>query len=82
MSKKRTEYLSYIEETKKHHQKLNNVARVAAKEAIQKARNKSVPITYLIGEEIIKESSEGMEVIGKHTNHRRKVKIGSKSTLS
>lgn len=82
MSRKRIEYLSYIEETKKHHPKLNNVARVAAKEAIQKARNQSIPITYLAGEEIIKESAEGREVIGKHANHRRKVKIGSKSTLS
>lgn len=83
MNKKKTEYLSYLEDTKKYYSKIEGIASIAVKKAIENAKDKKLDITYLKGEDIIKESPSGKTTII-HTQHieRRKVKVGSKDTLS
>lgn len=77
MKTERTKYLSYIEETKKHHSILGKVAKISSRKAIRKNKKNSVAITILEGEEIIKIDAQGNRtVIGKIENNRRKVKIG------
>lgn len=82
MPKKKTAYLSYIEDTKKHYSKIEDMAVCAVKNAIKEAKDKKLDITYFDGENIIKESFSGETIIiqPKHIE-RRKVKIGSKATL-
>lgn len=79
MNKKKTEYLSYLEDTKKYYSKIEGIDSIAVKNA----KDKKLDITYLKGEDIIKESPSGKTTII-HTQHieRRKVKVGSKDTLS
>ncbi|MEK7434207.1 MAG: hypothetical protein AABZ74_13825 [Cyanobacteriota bacterium] len=83
MTKKKIEYLSYLEYTKKHYSKIEDMAICAVENAIKAAKDKKLDITYFDGKNIIKESFSGQTTIIK-TEHieRRKVKIGSKSTLS
>lgn len=83
MTKKKIEYLSYLEDTKKHYSKIEDMAICAVENAIKAAKDKKLDITYFDGKNIIKESFSGQTTIIK-TEHieRRKVKIGSKSTLS
>ena len=77
--KKKTEYLTYIEDTRKQHDKIQDVATKASKKALRKARKEAVSVTYLVGEEIIKEEPTGeKEVVGTYENNRRKVTVGSK----
>ncbi len=77
MKSERTKYLSYIEETKKHHSMLGEVAKLSSSLAIKKNRKNSVAITFLEGEEIIKIDAEGNRIVlGSIEMNRRKVKIG------
>lgn len=57
--KSRTEYLSYIEETKIHLDKLHNVASRATKNARKRALKKGIYVTYLDGNRIVKEYPSG-----------------------
>lgn len=83
MAKKSTEYLSYIEETPKHHDKIAELAKAASKKAVKEADKKKLSITYLKGDRIIERSVQGHEKeVGTYPNHRRKVAVGSKSSLS
>jgi len=61
--KKRTEYLSYIEETEKHTPKLIQVARKATRNAVKESRSLGVPITYLEGNSVIREESGGTKKV-------------------
>jgi len=80
---KRKKYLSYIEETKKHHPELRKVAKSSTAKAIKKSHAKSVPVTYMEGEEILRVSAKGKKsVVGKVKNDRRKVKVGDKTRIS
>lgn len=82
MSAKKTKYLIYIEDTRKHHPKINDVAKKSAERAISNSQEKQIPVTYLEGVEIVKIASSGQkETIGKIENNRRKVTIGAKTTL-
>jgi len=64
--KKRTEYLSYIEDTPKHHHKLEKLAQEASRKAIEEAKANNIAITYFDGESIICEQPDGSkEVVGK-----------------
>lgn len=76
-------YLTYIEDTRKHHSKINDAAGKSAENAISDSRKKQIPVTYLEGTEIVKVTSGKRRVIiGKIENNRRKVKVGAKTTLS
>jgi len=80
---KRTKYLSYIEETRKHHGILQEVAKESVEDAISVAQQNSVAVTYMEGEEIITEEANGKKtVVGSIQNNRRKVSKGDKATLS
>ncbi len=80
---KKIKYLSYIEDTKKHHTLIEKEAKIAVKKAIADAHKKKIPVTYMEGEQIIKEQANGKkEVIGKVRNDRRKVTVGEKTTIS
>jgi len=83
MAKKSTKYLSYIEDTPKHHDKIADLAKKASSDAVEEALSENKTITYLKGEKIMQRSVDGKEKeIGSYPNHRRKVVIGSKGTLS
>ncbi|MCF8462161.1 MAG: hypothetical protein K9G46_15675 [Flavobacteriales bacterium] len=63
--KKRTDYLTYIEETPIHWDKLDKLAKVASREAVKESKSQNVAITYLENEKIIREYPNGRkEVIG------------------
>jgi len=55
----KTKYLTYLEETRKHHSIIEKVAKSSTKKAIAASHKKSVPVTYMEGEEIIKVSHKG-----------------------
>lgn len=79
---KKTKYLSYIEETKKHHKLIEKAAKKSSKKAVKKSRSRSVPVTYIEGENIVQEDSKGQKTILKGIkNNRRKVAIGEKTKL-
>lgn len=79
----KTKYLSYLEETRKHHSIIDKVAKSSTKKAIAASHKKSVPITYMEGEEILKVGPKGKKtVVGVVKNNRRKVSIGGKTTIS
>ena len=81
--KKRTEYLSYIEETRKHLTTLQKVASQATRKAIRLAKSKNLFITYQEGNNIIREyKNGGKEVIGIITEPPIDVEIGKKIFLS
>ena len=50
MKSDRTKYLSYIEEHRKHHSVIGEVAKKSSKKAIADSHKESVPVTYLDGE--------------------------------
>lgn len=82
MPKARTTYLSYIEETPKHFNVLQKVAKEATHAAIQRAKRKNLSITYLKDNWIVSESSTG--VITKVKPIRtsmKKATIGEKFSL-
>lgn len=75
-------YLTYLEETRKHHAVLEKEAKSSAKKAISKSHKRSVAVTYMEGEDIVKVDPKGKKsVVGTVKNNRRKVKIGEKTTL-
>ena len=75
-------YLSYIEETKKHHPILEKEAKSSIKRAIIKSHKRSVAVTYMEGYEIVKVGPKGEKsVIGTVKNNIRKVKVGEKTKL-
>jgi hypothetical protein len=81
-NKRKIEYLSYLEDTKKHHGVIEKVAREAVKKAIANAKEKSVDITYLKGEKIVKESPDGtITEIAQLPNNSRIVKVGTKAKI-
>ena len=81
--KKKTDYLSYIEETKKHYGKLEKLASDATKKAIQDAKAKDLYITYQEGKKVVREYSDGRkEVIGEVEEPLLKVDLGSEHFLS
>jgi len=83
MGKKSTEYLSYIEETPKHHGEIARLAKEASHKAVAEALKGDGSITYLKGDKILQRNADGQEEeVGSYPNHRRKVVIGSKGTLS
>jgi hypothetical protein len=61
--KKKSQYLSYIEETRKHHTILNSVASSATRDAVSTARAQSLTITYREGVSIVREDISGRKVI-------------------
>lgn len=82
MSRSRTSYLSYIEETPKHFNQLQRVARTATIAAIRRAKKKNLSITYLEDGWIIREDAEGKKFkIKAVTNKFRKVNAGEKFSL-
>ena len=52
MATENTKYLTYIEETRKHHKLIDEVAKESSEQAILISRERKVPVTYLEGEEI------------------------------
>ncbi|GEM_PF-1971472 len=64
--KKKTDYLTYIEDTPKHRPRLIKLAEAASRKAIKEAKANDVAITYFDGESIICEQPDGSkEVIDK-----------------
>ena len=79
----RTKYLSYLEETRKHHSIIDKVAKSSTKKAIVASHKKSIPVTYMEGEEILKVGPEGKKtVVGVVKNNRRKVSVSGKTKIS
>jgi len=82
MSKK-TKYLSYLEEHRKHHSEIEKVAKESVKQAISESHKNEIPVTFMEGEAIVKVGPDGEKsIVGEIKNNRRKVKIGEKTTLS
>lgn len=76
-------YLTYLEETKKHHSVIEAVAKSSTKKAIAASHKESVPVTFLEGKMIVKVGPKGKKtVVGTIKNNRRKVKVGAKTTIS
>lgn len=63
MVKKSTDYLSYIEDTPKHHDKLAALAKKASRGAIQKALKSNESISYLKGDKFVQCSDTGKEMV-------------------
>ena len=82
MCAKKTKYLSYIEETRKHHTIIDAIAGESSRIAIEESLAASVPVTYLEGETIVQvDSKGGKKIVGTVENHRRKVTIGARTVL-
>ena len=59
------------------------MAKNSTKKAIAASHKKSVPVTFMEGEEIIKEGPRGKRsVVGTVKNNRRKVEVGAKTKIS
>ena len=58
-NKKKSDYLTYIEETRKHHKKLKKTAADATRKARKIAFSHNNYITYLENNQIIKEYPDG-----------------------
>ena len=79
----KTKYLSYVEETRKHHKIIDQEAKKSSRKAISASHEKSIPITYLEGENIIREEATGEKTtVARIENNRRKVKVGGKEEIS
>ncbi len=80
---RKEKYLAYLEDTRKHHLVIEKVVESSTKKAIKASHSKSVPVTFMEGEKIVKVGSNGKKsVIGTVENNRRKVKIGAKTKIS
>ena len=76
-------YLTYLEETRKHHSEIEKVAKTSTRKAIAASHEKSVAVTFMEGEKIVKVGPKGKKsVVGTVKNNRRKVKVGDKTKLS
>lgn len=83
MRKSRTSYLSYIEETPKHFNKLQRVAKSATLAAIKRAKNRNLTVTYLEDGWIVREAATGKkEKVKRIVSPLRKVNAGDKYSLS
>lgn len=81
--KKKTEYLTYIEDTTKHHPRLVRVAQKATKLAIEEALENDIPIMYIRDGQIVREYPDGtIEIVGEVEGNRRIVVKGEQYTLS
>lgn len=78
----KTQYLTYIEETPKHHDLLKKIVKRSGESARKKSKSYNVSITYLEGQKIIKQDSEGNKIILKNIEQTPKtVKVGTKIEL-
>ena len=81
--KKRVNTLTYIEDTPKHHVKLERVAKKSVKESIEESKEKGLYITYAKGSSIVREYPDGrIEIIGKIEGKPTAVKQGERHQLS
>jgi hypothetical protein len=79
---KKVAYISYVEDTRKHHGILAKAAKKATAKAVRRAKAASISITYVENGKIIAESPTGKKTIVGTVNKSRKVKVGSKATIS
>ncbi|MEQ8927242.1 MAG: hypothetical protein RLO81_15585 [Fulvivirga sp.] len=83
MSKKRTRYLSYIEETPKHYSKLHKVAKNGVKKSLARAKKSGLYITYLKDGIIVREYPDGqITEVGRVEHESITVEIGTGAKLS
>jgi len=76
-------YLTYLEDTRKHHSVIEKVAITSTRKAIADSHRKSVAVTFMEGETIIKVAPNGKKsIVGTVKNNRRKVKVGAKTRIS
>ena len=54
MATKKTKYLSYIEEHRKHHSIIDEEAKISSLNAVNEAHDQSIRVTYLQGETIVR----------------------------
>jgi hypothetical protein len=74
--------LSFLEDNEENHKILAELARTASIQAIAEAKVLGLDITYLRGNEIVKESPDGkITVIGTKQNKTIKVDINKKYYL-
>ncbi|MEP6795466.1 MAG: hypothetical protein ABJB16_14145 [Saprospiraceae bacterium] len=82
MKKRKIDYITYIEDTKKHHKLIGLAAKEGTQKAVRKSRQSEVSITYVDGVNIIKEFPSGrMRILGTIVSGR-KVKVGTKEKIS
>ena len=82
MSSKRTKHLAYIEDTAKHHEKLEKIAIAAAEQAIEYTLSKGSEVTFLEGNRIVKVDADGNKVVINTVElTQRRVKKGEKTNL-
>lgn len=75
----KTKYLTYIEDTPKHHHLIKDIAKKSGKKAISKSKSNDIAVTFLEGSNIVRENSNGTTtIIEKVGITQRKVKVGSK----
>lgn len=76
-------YLTYLEETRKHHLVIEGVAKSSTRKAIAASHRESVPVTFMEGDKIVKVGPNGKKsIVGTVNNNRRKVKVGAKTRIS
>ena len=56
-------YLTYLEEHRKHHSEIEKVAKSSTKKAIAASHRKSVPVTFMEGEKIVKVGPKGKKSV-------------------
>ena len=70
-------YLTYLEDTRKHHAEIEKLAKTSTRKAIAASHDKSIPVIFMDGEEIVRVGPSGeKEYVGTVENTRRKVKVG------
>lgn len=80
---KKTNQLSYIEETPKHHPRLVNVIAKGVRTRIQSSKDAGLYITYSRGSEIVREYPNGeIRIIGHIDNAPLLVEEDARATLS
>lgn len=52
MATENIKYLTYIEETRKYHSLIDEIAKESSEKAISVSHEKNVPVTYLEGEKL------------------------------
>lgn len=78
----KTKYLTYIEDTPKHHGLLKDIIIKSGRNAVTKSISNDVPITYLKEGKIVKRSPDGkLRVLRKVDAVSRTVEVGSKITI-
>ena len=79
---KKVEYLSYVEDTRKHHSLIAEAAKIGTKKAVKKTRRALLGLTYVEGVNIIQESPKGRKKIIGTVGKSRKVEVGTRETIS